>query len=171
MSLALRDGPLATFILPAYNAEAVLAPTLRAAREYLVARPEDWELLIVDDASTDGSRSIIEAFLREHAGEAIRCLRFTDNRGKGFATRAGLGLARGVYSVFTDCDLAYPLANVDRVMQELRAGADAAIACRVLAKSTYLISPSFFSYLYTRHLMGRVFNLVCRALAVPGISW
>jgi len=170
MSLISRGEPEATFILPVYNAGAFLASTLRATREHLEARPETWELVIVDDASTDTSRSIIEAFLSEHAGEAIRSLRFTDNRGKGFATRAGLGLARGAYSVFTDCDLAYPLSNIDRVMQELRAGADAVIACRVLEKSTYLISPSFFSYLYTRHLMGRLFNAICRALTVPGIQ-
>ena len=169
MSLTSRGEPQATFILPVYNAGAFLDSTLRATREHLAARPETWELIIVDDASTDTSRSIVEAFLGAHAGEAIRSLRFTDNRGKGFATRAGLGLARGVYSVFTDCDLAYPLSNIDRVMQELRAGADAVIACRVLEKSTYLISPSFFSYLYTRHLMGRLFNVICRALTVPGI--
>src|SRR5262249_32630314 len=69
--------------------------------------------------------------------------------------------------VFTDCDLAYPVENTERIMAQLESGADVAIACRVLPQSTYLISPSFFSYLYTRHLMGRLFNDLCRLLTVP----
>jgi dolichyl-phosphate beta-glucosyltransferase len=167
MSLSIKNEPAATFILPVYNAAPFLAQSLRLVREHLAARPEAWEIVIVDDCSTDATPSIIEAFAGQNPGEAIRCVRFTENRGKGFATRAGLGIARGAWSVFTDCDLAYPLSNIDRLLQELRAGADAVLACRVLKESTYLISPSFFSYLYTRHLMGRVFNVICRAITVP----
>jgi dolichyl-phosphate beta-glucosyltransferase len=167
MSLSAKSEPAATFILPVYNAAPFLAQSLRVVRDHLAARPEAWEFVIVDDASTDGTPAILEEFARRHPGNAIRCVRFTENRGKGFATRAGLGIARGAWSVFTDCDLAYPLSNIDRLLQELRAGADAAIACRVLKESTYLISPSFFSYLYTRHLMGRIFNVICRWLTVP----
>jgi len=167
MSLDRREVPRATFVLPVYNAQNFIASTLRRVHDWLRDRPEPWELIVVDDASSDGTQVLIDAFSAGHPGDAIRCVRFTANRGKGFATRTGLGLARGTCVLFTDCDLAYPLENAERVMNELAAGADAVIACRVLPSSTYLISPSFFSYLYTRHLMGRAFNLICRALTVP----
>ncbi|HEU4400576.1 MAG TPA: ChbG/HpnK family deacetylase [Candidatus Polarisedimenticolia bacterium] len=167
MSLDRDRPPFASFILPVYNGEAVLESTLASVGRWLRERPEAWELIVVDDASTDGTPRILEAFMRRHAAEAITRIRFAANRGKGFATRTGLGVARGEYALFTDCDLAYPIENAGRILQELGRGADVAIACRVLPQSTYLIGPSFFSYLYTRHLMGRAFNLLCRVLTVP----
>lgn len=167
MSLTDSKTPSRSYILPVYNAESFLAGTLLAVHAWLASRPEAWELILVDDASSDGTRAIVEAFLKNHPGEAIIRVRFTANRGKGFAIRAGLGLARGMYAVFTDCDLAYPVENTGRILRALESGADAAIACRVLPASTYMMSPSFFSYLYTRHLMGRLFNWLCRVVTVP----
>ena len=41
---------------------------------------------------------------------------------------------------------------------------------RVLPQSTYMINPSFFHYLYTRHVLGRLFNLIVRMTLLPGIS-
>ena len=55
------------------------------------------------------------------------------------------------------------------MVRELDGGADVAIACRVLPESRYLMSPSFFHYLYTRHLMSRLFNRVVRVALLPGI--
>ena len=54
-------------------------------------------------------------------------------------------------------------------MRQLEAGADVAVACRVLPESRYLIAPSFFRYLYTRHVMSRTFNWIVRHTLVPGI--
>lgn len=167
MSLDRNEAPHRTLILPVYNAEPFLAGVLETVAAWLGAQVESWELIIVDDASSDGTNGILETFLAAHASAAITRVRFTENRGKGFAVRAGLGLARGSYAVFTDCDLAYPLENIHGIMRALDAGADCAVACRVLPESTYLISPKFFSYLYTRHLMGRMFNWLCRVLTVP----
>jgi len=169
VSLDRSHDPARSFILPVYNAAPFLRANLTTIRAWLVARPEPWELIVVDDASTDATALILDGFVNDRPGEAIARVRFSENRGKGFATRVGLGLARGAYSVFTDCDLAYPVENAARLLAALDGGADAAIACRVLPASTYMMSPSFFSYLYTRHLMGRLFNLICRTLTVPGI--
>jgi len=169
VSLYDSKNPSRSFILPVYNAQSFLAGTLLAVHAWLTSRPETWELILVDDASSDGTQRLLDAFLKQHRGEAILRVRFAANRGKGFAIRAGLGLARGAYAVFTDCDLAYPVENTARIIEALESGADAAIACRVLPASTYMMSPSFFSYLYTRHLMGRLFNWICRVLTVPRI--
>src|SRR2546423_14530105 len=77
--------------------------------------------------------------------------------------------ARGARRVFTDADLAYPVAEIDTMLRELDGGADVAIACRVLPQSRYLMSPSFFHYLYTRHVLSRLFNRVVRIALLPGI--
>lgn len=168
MSVIVRDGAIfGTMIVPAYNAEGFIEATLRDVRDWLASRDESWEVIVVDDASSDRTQALIDAFVRSHPGEAFRVIRFTENRGKGFAVRVGLDAARGEISVFTDCDLAYPMPNVAAIVDQLVAGADAAIACRVHPDTTYLIKPDFFSYLFTRHLMGRWFNWICRAIAVP----
>jgi dolichyl-phosphate beta-glucosyltransferase len=77
--------------------------------------------------------------------------------------------ATGQYRLFTDVDLAYPLSETLKVLDALEAGSDMAIACRVLPSSRYLMSPSFFHYLYTRHLMSRAFNLMVRVSLLPGV--
>jgi len=160
-------GTFGTLVLPVYNAEGFVEATLRDVHDWLARREEPWELIVVDDASRDATPRILEAFSRSHADEAIQVLRFDANHGKGFAVRVGLDRASGGVAVFTDCDLAYPLANIDAILDRIADGADAAIACRVSPESTYLISPNFFSYLFTRHVMGRIFNAISRAIAVP----
>ena len=171
MSLARTDGPMfGTLVLPVYNAEGFLETTLREVYAWLNEKGEPWELIVVDDASKDGTPRILDVFAAAHSGEAIEVLRFQANHGKGLAVRVGLHRASGRYAVFTDCDLAYPLSNIDAILARLADGADAAIACRVDPASTYLISPSFFSYLFTRHLMGRMFNGISRAIAVPRLK-
>src|SRR2546426_10326720 len=70
--------------------------------------------------------------------------------------------ARGASRVFTDADLASPVAEIAKIVHRLETGSGVAIACRVLPESRYLMSPSFFHYLYTRHVMSRVFNRVVR---------
>ena len=168
MSLT-RGGaaPFCSLVLPVYNAEAFLEGTLRAVHAWLRDRKEPWELILVDDASTDATPCMLRAFSEAHPDEAIEVVLFHANHGKGLAVRVGLYRASGRLSIFTDCDLAYPLSNIDAILARLVGGADAAIACRVDPASTYLISPSFFSYLFTRHLMGRMFNMISRAIAVP----
>ena len=171
MSLIRTDAaPLATLVLPVYNAEGFLEATLRQVEAWLSARDESWELIIVDDASRDATPRILDAFARAHAGDAVRIIRFDANHGKGLAVRVGLDRASGRFAIFTDCDLAYPLQNIDAILSRLANGAGAAIANRVAPESTYLIHPNFFSYLFTRHLMGRVFNAIGRAVAVPGLQ-
>jgi len=124
MILDFTEKPLVTFVLPVYNAQSLLEATLRKVHAWLSARSEVWELIIVDDCSTDGSHEIIDRFAQAHEGSAISRIRFTENRGKGFAIRVGIGLARGQYVIFTDCDLAYPVENASRILAQLEAGAD-----------------------------------------------
>jgi hypothetical protein len=77
--------------------------------------------------------------------------------------------AVGKFRVFTDADLAYPSSEVSKILADLEGGADVAIACRVLAESRYLMSPTFFSYLYTRHVMSRIFNAMVRLTLIPRV--
>jgi dolichyl-phosphate beta-glucosyltransferase len=162
------DVPALSLVIPVYNAAERLPATLAAVDEFTDRYPGTIEVLFVDDHSTEmETQVILEDFIR--ARPYARVLRNAANRGKGFSVTRGMLAARGRHRVFTDVDLAYPLAEVHKIERELEAGADIAIACRVLPESRYLMSPSFFHYLYTRHLMSRAFNKVVQRFLLPGI--
>lgn len=150
-----------------YNGVARLPAALDQLREFLRARPYSWELLFVDDHSDDRVAHALDAFAEE--APCVRVLHNERNMGKGYSVSRGMRAARGAYRVFTDADLAYPTTEIDKILDALRAGADVAVACRVLPDSRYLMSPSFFSYLYTRHVMSRLFNALVRWTLIPRV--
>jgi dolichyl-phosphate beta-glucosyltransferase len=125
------------------------------------------ELILVDD----GSMPLAATRLREFAAASpgVKLLVNDRKRGKGFTVARGMLAATGRYRVFTDADLAYPLEEVAKVVRQLEAGSDVVVACRVLPESRYEISPTFFRYLYTRHLMSRAFNWLVRLMLLDGI--
>jgi dolichyl-phosphate beta-glucosyltransferase len=162
------DVPALSLVIPVYNAADQLRATLQTVDRFAAQSPDRVEVLFVDDCSSEvETQLMLEDFSRARHG--IRVLRNACNRGKGYSVTRGMLAARGRYRVFTDVDLAYPLDQVSRIVDELARGADVAIACRVLPESRYVMSPSFFHYLYTRHLMSRAFNRVVQAFLLPGI--
>jgi dolichyl-phosphate beta-glucosyltransferase len=162
------DRPALSLVIPVYNAADQLPATLDAVDSFVARYPASLEVVFVDDHSTElETQSILADFVRRR--RYARVLRNDVNRGKGFSVTRGMLAARGRHRVFTDVDLAYPLDQVHRIVAQLEEGADMAIACRVLPDSRYLMSPSFFHYLYTRHLMSRAFNRVVQTFLLPGI--
>lgn len=159
--------PLLSLIVPVYNGVARLPAALDQLRAFLRARPYSWELIFVDDHSADAVAHALDAFAEE--APCVSVLHNERNMGKGYSVSRGMRAARGAYRVFTDADLAYPTTEIDKMLDALRGGADVAVACRVLPDSRYLMSPTFFSYLYTRHVMSRLFNALVRWTLIPRV--
>lgn len=154
-------------VVPVRNAATLIGGSARTLCDFLDGQPASWELILVDDHSDAPTAHALRALCTEEA--RVTVLRNDAHRGKGYAVAAGLAAATGRYRVFTDVDLAYPASEIGKIVAALDRGADVAIACRVLPESTYTMSPSFFSYLYTRHLMSRLFNRVAQGLLLPGV--
>jgi dolichyl-phosphate beta-glucosyltransferase len=165
---AAPPAPHLSLIVPVYNGAAGLPSSLDQLKTFLRAQPYSSELILVDDCSDAETRAILEAFASAMPN-GVRLIRNEENRGKGFAVTRGMRAATGSFRVFTDADLAYPATEVGKLLADLEGGADVAIACRVLAESRYLMSPTFFSYLYTRHVMSRVFNAMVRWTLIPRV--
>jgi len=162
------DVPVLSLVIPVYNAADQLPTTLGSVDQFASRYHGRIEVVFVDDCSSEvETQLILDDFARQR--DYARVLRNPQNRGKGYSVTRGMLAARGRYRVFTDVDLAYPLDQVHRIVDELANGSDVAIACRVLPESRYLMSPSFFHYLYTRHLMSRAFNRVVQTFLLPGI--
>lgn len=160
-----RDVRL-SLVIPAHIRASRLERTLALLAEWLPCQPSA-ELILVDDGSGPRAASRMREFARATPG--VTLLVNDRKQGKGFAVARGILAAHGRYRVFTDADLAYPLEEVCAVVRQLEAGSDVVVACRVLPESRYDISPSFFRYLYTRHLMSRVFNRVVRLVLLDDI--
>ncbi len=157
-----------SIIVPVYNGESFIDRTLCRLIDYVVSLKESSELIIVDDGSTDRTAELVVGVVTE-AQIPVKFVSSPKNEGKGAAIRRGMAVAQGRYRVYLDADLAYSPRAISEVRSKLAEGADVVIGSRVHADSTYQVKPSFFRYLYTRHVAGRVFNWIVRFFLLPGI--
>jgi dolichyl-phosphate beta-glucosyltransferase len=153
--------PLLSVVVPAYNEERRLPRTLDLILAYLAEQPYPTELIIADDGSDDGTAALVDKLMDRHP--SLHLLRL-EHRGKGFAVRAGALVARGDYVLLCDADLAVPIGEWERLREALERGADVAIGSREGVGARRMGEP------WHRHVMGRVFNLIVRLVAVGGIQ-
>ena len=119
-----------SIIVPAYNEEQRLPATLERMREYLDGRDEPYEVLVVDDGSTDSTLSLARSVA---AGwPQLQVLALPANEGKGAAVRLGMLSARGEHRVFSDADLSTPIEEIERLRARLQGRCAVAIASRAL---------------------------------------
>ena len=130
-------APLLSVVIPVFNESGTIAEILRR----VAATPHDKEIVVIDDASQDGSREYLEAVAR---GEAriqdgagaparIRILFQPENRGKGAALRRGFAEARGEILLVQDADLEYDPRDYDALLRPIFDGvADVVYGSRFL---------------------------------------
>ncbi|WP_405991846.1 dolichyl-phosphate beta-glucosyltransferase [Streptomyces sp. NBC_00986] len=150
-------------VVPAYNEEQRLGPTLDAITTYLgdnEGRFGDWEIIVADDGSDDGTREVVTS----RADPRVQVVTSPRNRGKGHALRLGVAASRGHRVLVTDADLAAPIEELEKLDKELSEGHAAAIGSRAAPGAT------IESHQHPiRELLGRAGNFLIRQAAVPGI--
>ncbi len=147
--------PFLSVIIPAYNEVQRLPRTVPDVVRYLSAQHYSYEVLIVDDGSTDATAYAARKL--EEDCPSLRLLQVT-HRGKAYAVRKGVLAATGERVLFTDADLSAPIGQADRLMRCLDEGYDIAIGSREAPGARRYKEPIH------RHVMGRVFNLAVRAI-------
>jgi glycosyltransferase involved in cell wall biosynthesis len=154
-----------SLVIPAYNEERRLAPTIVAVRAYLDASPyRDAEIVIVDDGSRDGTAALVETAAKDDA--RIRLLRNPGNRGKGYSIRHGMLEARGDWILFSDADLSAPIDELPKLIDAAREkNASVAIGSRALDRSLVGVHQSAW-----REFAGNVFNRVMRLFTGLGFA-
>jgi glycosyltransferase involved in cell wall biosynthesis len=103
-----------TVVMPCYNEWA----TIEEIVERVLASPHCYELLIVDDGSTDGTRNILATL----TDDRVQVILQPTNQGKGAAIRRGFDLATGDYVIVQDADLEYDPADYDLMLEPLLSG-------------------------------------------------
>lgn len=116
-------------VLPVFNERGHLDEEIERIRKSLDASEFSYEIIVVDDGSTDGS----EARLREVEG--IRLIQFTTNRGSGSARKYGSMAARGTYVVWTDVDMTYPNDQIPELVAAID-GYDQVVGARTSEQGT-----------------------------------
>ena len=154
------SAPALSVVIPAYNEELRLPPTLARLAEHLSARGVAHEILVVDDGSSDATAEIAR-----DAGGAVRVLRHEPNRGKGYAVHRGMLAATGARRLMTDADLSTPIEELARLEAEIDRGFDVAIGSRAVAGARIEVRQPAY-----REAMGRLFNRLVQALLLPGLS-
>jgi len=111
---------LVSVVIPAYNEEKNVRPMYEALGSALRG-PQPFEVIFVDDGSTDGTAECIRALRAQHPG--VRLLRFGRNFGQQAALLAGIEAARGAAVITLDCDLQHPPELLPEMLEAWRGGA------------------------------------------------
>lgn len=174
--------PFLSIIIPAYNESQRLPLTLVDMDKRLAGVKYTYEILVVNDGSTDNTAEIVRKM-----EPAVRNMKLIDNRvnqGKGGVVKQGMLLAKGEYRIFTDADNSVSIDHFDKMVPYLSAsgrfgkegevyphaknfdvgGYDVVIGSRAVKGSTLEPPQPFY-----RQLLGKVGNLQIQILNVPGI--
>lgn len=144
-------------VIPAFNEAHRLRQTLPQIGAYLDARGLDAEIVVVDDGSSDGTGEVARGWLGARPGAVAAN---ATNRGKGFAVRRGVLMARGRVVLITDADLSCPMSQLEALEHAMRERAlDVAIGSRGVPDARVEVHQHL-----GREWMGRTFNLFVRAL-------
>jgi dolichol-phosphate mannosyltransferase len=123
-------GP-AWLILPTYNEAECLEPLVAQARGALADEPEGARILVVDDASPDGTGAIADRLAAEH--EDVEVLHRAAKQGLGRAYVAGFSHALGAgagYVIEMDSDFSHDPADLPRLLERARTSADVVLGSR-----------------------------------------
>jgi polyisoprenyl-phosphate glycosyltransferase len=116
-------------ILPVYNEVEHLEAEVTRIRAAMEMSEYSYEIIIVDDGSTDGSGELAATL------EGVRLIRFARNRGSGSARKAGTAAALGRVTVWTDVDMTYPNDEIPQLVKEMD-GYDQVVGARTSEEGT-----------------------------------
>ena len=158
----MADPPQLSVVVPAYNESGRLPRTLSIIKPYLNANGLPWELILVNDGSTDSTLEVIRA--EESLDPShVRGVDLQPNGGKGPAVAAGVAVSRGKLVLISDADFSTPIDEWPKLLREIEAGYDVAIGSRAKRGAQVELSQPFH-----RVLMGKIFNLIVQVTVLPG---
>jgi dolichyl-phosphate beta-glucosyltransferase len=152
-----------SIVVPAYNEEHRLPPTLANLHAFLASQPLRWEIVVVDDGSRDATCAVVERQMATIPN--LRLVRQTPNRGKGAAVRMGMLAARGQIRVMSDADGSMSPDQLPRLLAPILAGtAEIAIGSRYAEGAQASVKQPAY-----RVLWSRLANKMIQRSLVPGV--
>lgn len=155
--------PYLSIVVPAFNEEARIGGSLERLREYLMTFDRPWEIVVVDDGSSDRTAEIVDEYSKMDG--RIRLIKAAHG-GKGAAVQRGMLEADGEWRFLSDADLSMPPENLSRFFQQGSGepAFDVSIGSREAVGSHRIGEP------WTRHFLGRIYNWTVKLVAIRGIE-
>lgn len=153
--------PFLSIVIPAHNEERRLPPSLEKIDAFLVTQSYTYEVLIIENGSSDSTFQIAQSWAESHP--YTRVIQ-SQERGKGLAVKLGMLVARGEYRFMCDADLSMPIEQVVRFLPPQSEKYDVAIGSREAPGSKRYNEPKF------THLRGRIFSKLVSWAAVRGFE-
>lgn len=150
-------------IIPAYNEEHRILPTLNAVVCTLRTTNIPFEVLVVDDGSTDQTVEVVTEL--QWSMPEIRILGNKENRGKGAVVRQCMLAARGSVCAMLDADGSISPQELLKILSHVQNGADIAIGSRYVGESCVSITQPWY-----RRAWSRIANAAVQKLLVGGIQ-
>lgn len=147
-----------SIVIPAYNEAERLPATLKTMAAYLATRGQSYEVIVVDDGSTDTTAAIASA-----STLSVRVIRHPRNLGKGAAVRTGMVAAQGEWRYLCDADLSTPIDELQKFWNR-RHEADIVIGSRRTVGANVGRHQAAW-----KELLGRMGNVLIQLMAAPGI--
>jgi dolichyl-phosphate beta-glucosyltransferase len=151
-------------VIPAFNEEKRIAASLNKLSRFLEKRKEKFEIIVVDDASTDHTGQIVKRFTSKIPNLKVIRLDKSPYEGKGLAVNRGALAAAGEVVVFTDADFSTPIEEIDKILRKIDEGFDVAVGSRAVDRSLVRKRQGLI-----REFIGRIFNLLVQLLVIKGI--
>ncbi len=155
------NKPYLSIIIPAYNEATRLPASLKKIDAFLRTQSFSAEIIVVENGSTDDTLELCRAL---QPGIANLSVLHEERRGKGWAVRQGMQVAKGQYRFICDADLSMPIEELPRFFPPLLNDAPVAIASREAPGAQRFDEPEY------RHIVGRVFNWMVRLIVLPGLQ-
>jgi dolichyl-phosphate beta-glucosyltransferase len=150
-----------SLIVPVWNEEKRLKHSIIKILKYCDKKLEDYELIIVDDGSSDNTAKIV----RTCSNNKIILLQNKINMGKGYSVKKGILSAKYPYVLFLDCDLATPIEELDKFITYANDGYDIVIASRNLKESKIISKQPKY-----RQWLGKIFSVLVQCIAIRGFK-
>lgn len=154
-------NPFLSIVIPAHNEEARLPPSLEQIDAFLQTQPYTYEVIVVENGSTDRTVEVSEAFARTHP--YVRVIKAAV-RGKGLAVKVGMQEALGDWRFICDADLSMRIDDLPQFLPPQSEDAEIIIASREGKGAQRVGEPEH------RHIIGRINNLIIKLTAVRGFE-
>lgn len=138
-----------SLVVPCYQEGEHLARSLDRLIATLSATRWSYEIIFIDDCSTDDTRAILERFVATHPELCLRCVLHEVNQGRGATVSQGIHLAVGRVVGFIDIDLEVDCCYIPAFVLAIEQGADMAMAHRIYKLAPDLMFRTVLSRGYT----------------------
>ena len=151
--------PFLSIVIPAYNEEPRIGRTIETLVEFLNKQSYTWEIIVVENASTDQTAKVVAEWADQIDGIKLLSQRLA---GKGRAVKQGMLAATGEIRFMYDADMSMRPDFIPTFLSSKNRGYDIVIGSRQIKHARRIGEPP------GRHVMGRVFNRVVSVAAVRG---